>query len=128
MTPTVPIISSYARFWRSIATKRSMTFAGDMPEGWMAQLMRGNFDRLASGAAEAAQQARDGLGDVDGGEGVAILVSCIGRKLLMGQQSPRKSRPPAQLWAAAERASASTPMARSPRMRRQVLANCTIRR
>ena len=30
---------------------RSMTFAGDVPEGWAAQLMRGNFDRLAAGAA-----------------------------------------------------------------------------
>ena len=34
-----------------------MTFAGDVPEGWVAQLMRGNFDRLAAGAAEAARQA-----------------------------------------------------------------------
>jgi hypothetical protein len=66
--------------------KRSMTFAGDMPEGWVAQLMRGNFDRLASGAADAAQLAREGLGDLKGNDGVAILVSCIGRKLLMGQQ------------------------------------------
>jgi len=65
--------------------KRSMTFAGDMPEGWVAQLMRGNFDRLASGAAEAAQLARDDLGELEGSDGVAILVSCIGRKLLMGQ-------------------------------------------
>ncbi len=65
--------------------RRSMTFAGDMPEGWVAQLMRGNFDRLASGSAAAAQLARDGLGDHNGGDGVAILVSCIGRKLLMGQ-------------------------------------------
>jgi hypothetical protein len=66
--------------------KRSMTFAGDMPEGWVAQLMRGNFDRLAAGAAQAGQLARDDLGDVNGQDGVAILVSCIGRKLLMGQQ------------------------------------------
>jgi hypothetical protein len=65
--------------------KRSMTFAGDMPEGWVAQLMRGNFDRLASGAAEAAQLARDDLGEFKGSDGMAILVSCIGRKLLMGQ-------------------------------------------
>jgi hypothetical protein len=34
---------------------RSMTFAGDVPEGWTAQLMRGNFDRLAAGAASAAR-------------------------------------------------------------------------
>jgi hypothetical protein len=66
--------------------KRSMTFAGDMPEGWVAQLMRGNFDRLAEGASEAGRLARGGLGDLNGGDGVAILVSCIGRKLLLGQQ------------------------------------------
>jgi hypothetical protein len=66
---------------------KSMTFAGDMPEGWVAQLMRGNFDRLALGAADAAQQARDGLNDCRDNDGVAILVSCIGRRLLMGQRA-----------------------------------------
>ena len=55
-----------------------------MPEGWTAQLMRGNFDRLSAGAANAARQAQAGIGE-DGG--VAILVSCIGRRLLMGQHS-----------------------------------------
>jgi hypothetical protein len=64
---------------------RSMTFAGDVPEGWDAQLMRGNFDRLAAGAAEAARQARTGLGLTADHDGVAVLVSCIGRRLLMGQ-------------------------------------------
>lgn len=66
---------------------KSMTFAGDMPQGWVAQLMRGNFGRLASGAANAAQQARDGLDDHRDSDGVAILVSCIGRRLLMGQRA-----------------------------------------
>lgn len=63
----------------------SMAFAGDMPEGWISQLMRGNFHRLALGAGEAARQAAtvmDGGGNTDS---VAILVSCIGRRLLMGQ-------------------------------------------
>jgi hypothetical protein len=64
---------------------RSMTFAGDVPEGWTAQLMRGNFDRLAAGAADAARQAQSGVSD--DGSGVAILVSCIGRRLLMGQRA-----------------------------------------
>src|SRR6202022_2741134 len=41
--------------------KRSMTFAGDVPQGWTAQLMHGNFDRLAEGAADAARQARISL-------------------------------------------------------------------
>ena len=39
---------------------RSMTFAGDVPQDWTAQLMRGHFDRLAAGAALAARQAVDG--------------------------------------------------------------------
>ena len=62
---------------------RTMTFAGDMPEGYCAQLMRGNFDRLIQGAAHAAEQAQ---GERQG-ERVAILVSCIGRKLLLGQRT-----------------------------------------
>jgi hypothetical protein len=63
---------------------RSMTFAGDMPQGWVAQLMRGDLDRLAAGAGDAARQAAAGIGERDG---VAILVSCIGRRLLMGQRT-----------------------------------------
>ena len=71
---------------------RSMTFAGDVPQGWTAQLMRGNLDRLAAGAADAARQARDGLAVEDIGarpanECLSILVSCIGRRLLMGQRA-----------------------------------------
>lgn len=71
---------------------RSMTFAGDVPQGWTAQLMRGNLDRLAAGAADAARQARDGLAVQDIGarpanECLSILVSCIGRRLLMGQRA-----------------------------------------
>jgi len=61
---------------------RAMTFAGDMPQGYSAQLMRGNFDRLVEGAADAAHQAAL----PPGGDRVAVLVSCIGRKLLLGQR------------------------------------------
>jgi hypothetical protein len=66
---------------------RSMTFAGDVPQGWTAQLMRGNFDRLAAGAAMAARQATDGADESKDGDQLAILVSCIGRRLLMGQHT-----------------------------------------
>jgi hypothetical protein len=62
--------------------ERAMTFAGDMPQGHSAQLMRGNFDRLVEGAADAAHQATLTLP----GDRVAVLVSCIGRKLLLGQR------------------------------------------
>lgn len=65
--------------------KRSMTFAGDVPQGWTAQLMRGNFDRLAEGAADAARQAQTSLRCGKDDHQFSILVSCIGRRLLMGQ-------------------------------------------
>lgn len=65
---------------------RSMTFAGDMPQGWVAQLMRGNVDRLVIGAAEAAQQVC--AGDYNqNDETLVLMVSCIGRRLLMGQRT-----------------------------------------
>jgi hypothetical protein len=68
--------------------KRTMTFAGDVPEGWVAQLMRGNFDRLAAGAAAAARKAREHMADTEhSGDELALLVSCIGRRLLMGQNT-----------------------------------------
>lgn len=66
--------------------RRSLTFAGDVPEGWQAQLMRGNFDRLSNGAAEAARQATENVEANAARSGVALLVSCIGRRLLMGQR------------------------------------------
>ncbi|WP_293864688.1 FIST signal transduction protein [uncultured Alsobacter sp.] len=65
----------------------SLTFAGDVPTGWRAQLMRGHFSRLAEGAAEAASQAVAGaVHEPVEGDGVALMVSCIGRRLLMGQR------------------------------------------
>jgi hypothetical protein len=67
--------------------KKSMTFAGDMPEGWVSQLMRGNFTRLATGAAVAARQSVAAFTEKPGADSVAILVSCIGRRLLMGQRT-----------------------------------------
>ena len=70
---------------------RSMTFAGDIPQGWTAQLMRGHLDRLAAGAADAARQSRSGLqeqsNDSASDQRFSILVSCIGRRLLMGQRT-----------------------------------------
>lgn len=66
--------------------ERSVTFAGDVPEGWTAQLMRGNFEHLCRGAADAARQAVALVKQPLAGQGVALLVSCIGRRLLMGQR------------------------------------------
>jgi hypothetical protein len=66
--------------------ERSLTFAGDVPEGWMARLMRGNFDHLAAGAADAARQAYAAMADGPQGDEISLVVSCVGRRLLMGQR------------------------------------------
>lgn len=63
--------------------EQSMTFAGDVPEGYTAQLMRGFIPRLVEGAGTAAIQSKQNSGSHDA---VALLVSCIGRKLLLGQR------------------------------------------
>lgn len=63
---------------------QSMTFAGDIPQGWVAQLMRGNFDGLIEGASRAGDAAQTMMGAK--GQTLSLLVSCIGRKLLMGQR------------------------------------------
>jgi hypothetical protein len=57
-----------------------------MPQGWIAQLMRGNFSRLCAGAAEATQHAVGELAKPSDAASAAILVSCMGRRLLMGQR------------------------------------------
>ncbi len=63
--------------------ERSMTFAGDLPEGHLAQLMRANFERLIEGASDAA--ARTGAtGDSDV---LSIAISCVGRRLILGERA-----------------------------------------
>lgn len=62
--------------------EKSLIFAGDIPQGYVAQLMRGNFNHLVEGATKAASLAvKEDFND----NSLAILVSCIGRKLLLGQ-------------------------------------------
>lgn len=63
---------------------QSMTFAGDIPEGSMVRLMKANFDRLVDGAHGAAETSRAALGR-DGAE-LALLISCVGRKLVLKQR------------------------------------------
>ena len=64
----------------------SMTFAGDMPEGWTAQLMRGDFDRLEASAGDAGRQAASLIDAAHVESKLAILVSCVGRRWLLGQR------------------------------------------
>lgn len=61
----------------------SITFAGDIEQGSSARLMKTNVDNLVSGAEEAAQDCT-----VHGNQNpeLAILISCIGRKIVMKQR------------------------------------------
>jgi hypothetical protein len=64
---------------------KSMTFAGDILQGGTAQLMKTNVDDLVDGATAAAKASLSGLGDKR--PDLAILVSCVGRKLVMKQRT-----------------------------------------
>jgi hypothetical protein len=63
---------------------QSMTFAGDVPGGWRAQLMRSNPDRLIAGAMRAASDATASL---RGGPALALAISCVGRRLVLGART-----------------------------------------
>jgi hypothetical protein len=67
---------------------QSLTFAGDVPQDSLARLMRANFDRLIDGASEAAELAgsSDGSAD-DTEETLAIAISCVGRRLVLGERA-----------------------------------------
>lgn len=64
---------------------QGMTFAGDMPEGARAQLMKANFKRLVDGAQGAASASYQALGSSP--PDLAILISCVGRKLVLKQRT-----------------------------------------
>ncbi len=61
---------------------KSMTFAGNVPEGAKARLMKANFDRLIDAAGTAAEMSNP---DIEGDK-LSILISCIGRKLIFGNR------------------------------------------
>jgi hypothetical protein len=63
---------------------QSMTFAGDVPTGAFARLMKANFDRLIDGAAGAAKVSYQALGGQP--PHLALLISCVGRKMVLQQR------------------------------------------
>ena len=64
--------------------RQSITFAGDVPQGRHTRLMRSSFDRMIAAAAQAAYASRATLSTT--APDLAILISCIGRKLLLEQR------------------------------------------
>jgi len=62
--------------------KRSLTFAGNIPEGSYIRLMKANIDRIIAGAEQSAICS---LTEVTEQPQLAILISCVGRKLVLKQ-------------------------------------------
>lgn len=63
----------------------SMIFAGDMPEGAVAQLMKANFEKLIDGAENAASLSLESLKTAK--PELALLISCVGRKLILKERT-----------------------------------------
>ena len=61
----------------------SITFAGDVPQGHIVQLMRANLDRLIKGAEKAAELAVEGVSLEQ--MKLGLLISCVGRKMVLKQ-------------------------------------------
>jgi hypothetical protein len=64
--------------------EQSLTFAGDVPEGFHARLMKVNYERMIDAAAKAAKNCQETM-DSSKAE-LAILVSCAGRKWVLKQR------------------------------------------
>ena len=63
--------------------EKSMTFAGDVPIGSQVRFMKSNFTKLTKAASEAASQTSLKRKDQPD---LAILISCVGRKLVLGEK------------------------------------------
>lgn len=65
-------------------SSRSMIFAGNVPEGWIGQLMQGNAEDLIDASAAAYESAEpDGEWER---EELILAVSCVGRRLVLGER------------------------------------------
>ena len=62
----------------------SMVFAGDVPNGSKVRFMKANFDKLVDAATHAAGKAFQKL---PGAPQLALLISCVGRKIILGKRT-----------------------------------------
>jgi hypothetical protein len=64
------------------AEAQSLTFAGDVPQGGFCRLMKTDVDSLIDGSGMAADSAK---ASANGKPSLCLVVSCVGRRLVMGQ-------------------------------------------
>ncbi|MEI6621693.1 MAG: FIST N-terminal domain-containing protein [Actinomycetes bacterium] len=65
--------------------QQSMTFAGEIPQGWLAKLMRASSYELIDGAEEAARLAIERGQSVDAV--LSLAISCVGRRMVLGENT-----------------------------------------
>lgn len=63
-----------------------LILAGTVEEGFYLRLMHASTDGLVDGAEQAGAIAAAGAGEAAAGDRLALLVSCVGRKLVMGDR------------------------------------------
>lgn len=60
---------------------KSITFAGDIPEGFTARLMKPDINMLINGAEAAAEDIKN----INSNSALGLVVSCVGRRTVMKQ-------------------------------------------
>lgn len=67
-------------------SNQTLTFAGDTPEGYTAQLMMASYESLVDGAASAAKHAAEATSMPVEGDSLVLMISCVGRKIVLGSR------------------------------------------
>ena len=101
---------------------QSMTFAGDVPEGSYARLMKANFDRLIDGAGTAATASAADTPEL------VVLISCVGRKLVLKQRIEEEVEAVRDVMGASTVLTGFYSYGKSRRSARAASASCTTRR
>ncbi|MCB9094274.1 MAG: FIST C-terminal domain-containing protein [Halobacteriovoraceae bacterium] len=64
----------------------SMVFAGNLPEGYLVQLLRANFERIIDAAGDAAEKLIPKEERNEKTQTFTFAVSCVGRRIVLGQR------------------------------------------
>lgn len=75
----------------------TITFAGEIPQGSYARFMKTNVERIIDGAVAASRAALDDAGEASG---LALFVSCVGRKWVLGQRTEEEVEAAAEVLGA----------------------------
>jgi hypothetical protein len=63
--------------------EKSMTFAGNLPEGSLVKFMKSNSDKLIDASFNAASNT---VHEEQAYSKIALLISCVGRKIVLGDR------------------------------------------